>query len=164
MLANLRRLLLHAEWADLRITEALKTADAPPTEAVREMSHVLGAAEVWLARLEYRPSRTPVWPVLTTAGIDQLAPEVHGGYTRYIAPLQEGDLGQLVQYTNSAGGAFATPVADILLHVALHGQYHRGKINLLLRQAGLPPAPTDYVAFVRGVPAATAQSHTMESR
>jgi hypothetical protein len=38
--------------------------------------------------------------------------------------------------------------------VVLHGQYHRGKVNLLLRQEGEQPAPTDYIAFVRGVPAA----------
>ena len=43
----------------------------------------------------------------------------------------------------------------MLLQVALHGQYHRGKINLMLRQAGLPPTPTDYISFARGVPAAT---------
>lgn len=36
----------------------------------------------------------------------------------------------------------------------MHGQYHRGKVNLLLRQADRTPAPTDYIAFVRGVPAA----------
>ena len=31
---------------------------------------------------------------------------------------------------------FTTPLGEILLHVALHGQYHRGKINLLLRILG----------------------------
>jgi hypothetical protein len=36
----------------------------------------------------------------------------------------------------------------------LHGQYHRGKINLLLRQSGAEPAPADYISYVRGVPAA----------
>ena len=45
-----------------------------------------------------------------------------------------------------------------LLHVPLHGQYHRGKINLLLRQAGRQPAPTDYITFVRGVSAATEEA------
>ncbi|MFQ5740386.1 MAG: DinB family protein [Acidobacteriota bacterium] len=34
-------------------------------------------------------------------------------------------------------------------------QYHRGKVNLLLRQAGHAPAATDFIAFVRGAPAAT---------
>ena len=44
-----------------------------------------------------------------------------------------------------------------MMHVALHGQYHRGKVNLLLRQEGLPPVPPDFIAWVRGVPAATTQ-------
>jgi uncharacterized damage-inducible protein DinB len=51
-----------------------------------------------------------------------------------------------------------TPVGDILLQVALHGQYHRGKVNLLLRDAALPPAPVDFISFARGVPAATTSS------
>jgi uncharacterized damage-inducible protein DinB len=40
----------------------------------------------------------------------------------------------------------------------LHGAYHRGQIALLIRQAGAVPAPTDYVAFVRGAPTATRSS------
>jgi uncharacterized damage-inducible protein DinB len=59
-----------------------------------------------------------------------------------------------VTYTTSAGKAFTNAVKDVLLHVAMHAQYHRGKINFLLRQAGLQPAPTDYIAFIRGAPAA----------
>jgi uncharacterized damage-inducible protein DinB len=39
--------------------------------------------------------------------------------------------------------------------VALHGAYHRGQIAQLLRQNGAQPAATDYIGFVRGVPAAT---------
>jgi uncharacterized damage-inducible protein DinB len=48
-------------------------------------------------------------------------------------------------------------VDDILLHVALHGSYHRGQVALLVREAANKPAPTDYIGFVRGVPAATRQ-------
>ena len=55
-----------------------------------------------------------------------------------------------VAYVNSAGIAFETPVEDILLQVFLHGQYHRGKINLMLRQAREEPMPTDYISFARG--------------
>ena len=35
------------------------------------------------------------------------------------------------------------------------GQYHRGKINLLLRQQQATPIPVDCIAFLRGSPAAT---------
>jgi len=60
-----------------------------------------------------------------------------------------------VTYTNSAKREFSTALGDILVHVALHGQYHRGKVNLLLRENGLEPVPADFIAFVRGAPAAT---------
>ena len=67
----------------------------------------------------------------------------------------KGKVERMVDYRNSAGISFSTSAGDILFHVMLHGQYHRGKVNLLLRQSGFPPVPTDYIAFVRGVPAAT---------
>ena len=76
-------------------------------------------------------------------------------YGDYLASLTPVALDTRVAYTNSAGQAFETPVGEILVHVALHGQYHRGKVNLLLRSAGFDPAPTDYIAWVRGAPAAT---------
>ena len=57
-----------------------------------------------------------------------------------------------VEYTNSAGQTFRTPVANFLQHVSLHGQCHRGKIDLLLRQSGYI-APMDFIAYVHGVPA-----------
>ena len=152
---ELARLRDHAEWADRVLLNALQATSKAPADAVREYAHVLGAAEVWLARLERRPARAAVWPSLTLAELDELVGAVHAGYAKYVAALDEPGAERMIAYTNSAGQSFETSVKDILLHVALHGQYHRGKVNLLLRQAGLLPAPTDYIAFVRGVPAAT---------
>ena len=54
----------------------------------------------------------------------------------------------------SAGQAFRSTLEDILLHVALHGAYHRGQLAMLVRDGHGEPAPTDYIAFVRGVAAA----------
>jgi uncharacterized damage-inducible protein DinB len=153
MRTEIRKLWAHARWADTALLDAL--GGSPPADALRELSHVIGAEEVWLARLERRPSRVPVWPVLTLTELRSLAARVHDDLSGYLASLDDSVLPRLVEYTNSAGRTFENTVGDILLHAALHGQYHRGKINLLLRQAGLNPAPTDYIAFVRGAPAAT---------
>jgi uncharacterized damage-inducible protein DinB len=153
MLTEIRRLWAHARWADTALLGAL--SESSPPEALGELAHVVAAEEVWLARLEQRPSRVPVWPVLTLTELHPLAARVHDDLSGYLASLDDAALPRLVRYTNSAGRTFENTVADILLHAALHGQYHRGKINLLLRQAGLNPAPTDYIAFVRGAPAAT---------
>ncbi|HYJ78559.1 MAG TPA: DinB family protein [Longimicrobiaceae bacterium] len=74
---------------------------------------------------------------------------------RHVAPLQKLDLDREVPYINSAGQGFQSTIGDILLHVALHGAYHRGQVAAAVRARGGAPVPTDYIAFVRGVPAAT---------
>jgi uncharacterized damage-inducible protein DinB len=79
------------------------------------------------------------------------------GFRAYVQRLDEEDLERTVHYRNSAGAEFDTKISDILLHVALHGSYHRGKVAAALRHAGAQPAATDYIGFVRGVPAATRQ-------
>jgi uncharacterized damage-inducible protein DinB len=75
--------------------------------------------------------------------------------TAYVAALGPSDLPRGVTYKNSAGQEFTSTLEDILLHVCLHGSYHRGQIAWALRRGGGVPMPTDYIAFTRGAPAAT---------
>jgi len=153
MLSTITKLWAHLDWADGVLLKAL-LAGAAPDAAVREYAHILGAEELWLARIEQRPSRTTVWPDLPLGQLETLAGMVQQGYRSFLAGLDGPALEGVVAYTNSAGLSFENSIQDILLHVALHGQYHRGKVNLILRQAGHIPAPTDYIAYVRGAAAA----------
>ena len=149
-----RRMCEHTAWADELLLGALAAAEPPPT-AWREYAHILGAESVWLDRLLRRPQRHPVWPELSVADASSLAPALRAEYAAYVGGLTADALDERVPYVNSAGQSFETPVLDMLLQVFLHGQYHRGKVNLMLRQGGLPPVPTDYITWARGVPAAT---------
>ena len=96
-----------------------------------------------------------MWPALDLAGCAELAQATHAGYSAVLAELTPAELSRVIPYVNSAGDAFHSTVEDILVHVAMHGSYHRGQVALLLRDAGCEPSPTDYIAFVRGAPAAT---------
>lgn len=151
--ALIGRVFEHLAWADAEVARAVRAPDAP-ADAVREYAHVAGAEETWLSRIEGRPSRAAVWPELGAADAADLASTTGDGFRKLIDRLDAGALDAPVKYTNSAGKSFATPLGDILLHVALHGQYHRGKVNQILRQSGKEPAPVDFISFVRGVPAA----------
>lgn len=151
---SLERLLEHLQWADRQVLGALR--GAPPEPAALELfAHVVGAEETWLSRLEGRMPRAAVWPRLTLEETAALAEQVHAGLAEWLARAGEDVLAAEITYTNSAGLEFTSRAADIWLHVVLHGTYHRGQIALLLRQDGAAPAPTDYIAWVRGVPAAT---------
>ena len=156
-LHTMRRMWEHAAWADRLLLGALLRLDPCPYAVWREYAHVLGAESVWLDRLLRRPARVAVWPNLEPAAAAALAESLRAEYVAYLDALTHEGLDALVPYTNSAGLSFETPVEDILLQVFLHGQYHRGKINLMLRQSRDEPIPTDYIAFARGVPAATTQ-------
>lgn len=155
MIEQLQRLLGHLAWADALAIGALRKAKAPPAKALEIMSHILGAEEVWLARLQRRPAAAPVWPVLSVEGCAELAEANRKSFEACLAGLGGGDLDREVAYVNSAGQAFESKAWDLLVHVAMHGSYHRGQVMLLLRSAGHEPAPTDYIAYVRGAPAAT---------
>ena len=67
----------------------------------------------------------------------------------FLAGLSTPKLEQIVSYKNSKGKEFNNSVRDILTHVALHGQYHRGQINLLLRANEFEPVNVDFITFVR---------------
>lgn len=161
-IASVRRIFEHVFWADAGLLEALGSSDERAAEALREFCHVIGTEEIWLSRLQHRPPRTAVWPQASAAEVRGLLERTHAAFREYLATLRDRDLLTVVTYTNTAGQEFQNTVGDILVHSALHGQYHRGKVNLLLRQAGRNPVATDFIAFVRGVPAATEPTRRQE--
>jgi uncharacterized damage-inducible protein DinB len=148
-------LLDHVLWADARAHASILGLDPASPErahATRLYAHLAAAEHVWLARLEGRAPAHAVWPDLSLEAATTLATESLAGL-RAVAAGDADGLAREVEYRNSASQAFRNTVADLLLQVALHGSYHRGQIALLTRQGGGTPAATDYIAFVRGVPA-----------
>ena len=154
---QLSKLLDHLQWADARVLDSLRAMPHPDARALELYAHILGAEHVWLSRMTERPVREAVWPSLSLEAMAALAAENVAGLRSIVAGRTAEQLQQRVPYTNSAGARFESTVEDMLLQVVLHGCYHRGQIALLVRGAGGEPAPTDYIAFARGAPAATRQ-------
>ncbi len=143
-------------WADEKVLEALRQSPGTHARRVLELyAHILGAESVWLSRLQGGRATVAVWPDLSLPECEELARENQSRYDAWLAGLQEGDLDRQVSYVNSAGQPFRSTVEEILLQVWLHGTYHRGQVALLIRDGGGTPAPTDFIAFARGAPAAT---------
>ncbi len=151
---TIRRLFDHMRWADDLVAGSLARRPEASPEAWGLYAHVLGAEQVWLARILGTPAG-PVWPDPDPGELGRLRVAVHEGFAGLLACPGGAGLDASIAYTNSAGRDFESTVEDILLHVFLHGSYHRGQIAYLLRDAGAQPAPTDYIAFVRGAAAAT---------
>ena len=149
VIEHLRRLYDHAAIADADIERALFAAGAP-AEAWKEYTHILGAYEIWLARLENNRAPTiGVWPVLDASGAVRERERLAAAFAGLLGGHTDATLEQNVHYANTKGVPFDTSVEDILMHVALHAQYHRGKVNSLLRHDGHEPAPVDYITYLR---------------
>lgn len=154
MINLIRKLYEHMWWADDRMLDAYDTAKVIAEPAVGVLAHVVAAEAVWLARLEHREADVRVWPDLDPAQTRTLADETQRRFSDYLNQLRDEDLDTACTYTNSAGDTFTTPVIDILMHVALHGSYHRGQLASALRAGGDAPPITDYIEFVRNAPTA----------
>ena len=153
MISNLTRLYAHAQWADERTLRSIVENAHVPARALELFAHMLGAEHVWLTRITGAPPRLPAWPTLSGAECDALMAENHAGYAAVLSALDADGLAREVTYRNSAGHEYTSTVADMLLHVVMHGCYHRGQVAALVRAAGDTPQSTDYIAFVRGAPA-----------
>jgi uncharacterized damage-inducible protein DinB len=149
------RLFKHLEWADERVLVSLRSAQHPQKRGLELYSHILGSEHVWLSRINGTAQRVDVWPILTLDECERLGKENIAAFKDLISRLTPELLEKPITYRNSAGDQFTSTVEDILTHVAMHGPYHRGQIAAALRAGGDTPSPTDYIAFVRGAPAAT---------
>lgn len=154
---HISRLFAHMAWADEQVLDALRSARSPAPQTFALYSHLLGAEHVWLSRISGERPTVAIWPSLTLDECADLAKKNRDDYGELAEEVNSDGADRDITYRNSAGLEFTSNLEDILLHVALHGSYHRGQIAMTLRAGGDAPPSTDYIAFVRGVPAATRQ-------
>jgi len=152
----LQRMFAHMRWADKHVLDSLISAvGEPPATALVLFFHIVAAEHVWLSRIRGVSQQVSVWPTLSLHDCARIAQENADGFESLLRERGADGLSRPATYRNSAGAEFTTPIDDILIHVSLHGSYHRGQIAALLRGSGSVPMPTDYIGFVRGVPAAS---------
>ncbi|MNW32258.1 DinB family protein [compost metagenome] len=149
---TIQKLFDHMEWANLRLLEALRVAEpAEASKAVILFRHVLQAESIWLTRLQGRSSKgIAIWVHETDLdACEQLTRINREGFQALLGALSGDALDQPVEYGSQNGTPHKTSIRDILIHIALHGQYHRGQVNAALRTDGFEPAPLDYILYSR---------------
>jgi uncharacterized damage-inducible protein DinB len=150
MLDTVSRLVAYNEWADKRVIESLKSSMAIDPNVLRPLAHLLVAEKVWLMRLQGLDTvGIELSPELSIEECEILAAENQNGYETYLGALTSNNLDSVVKYKNSKGSTFHTSVRDILLHVSIHGAYHRGQLAKAIRAEGKTPVNTDFITFVR---------------
>ncbi|WP_246020123.1 DinB family protein [Lysinibacillus telephonicus] len=140
----------HLNWANIRILKTLQNAEVENQEIIRLFSHILLAEKIWFTRLQgLDSSNVPIWTEVDLKVCSQLVEENQEVSTKFLSQLNNTDLDKIVFYKNSKGTEFKNTIREILTHIALHGQHHRGQINIKLRTDGIEPVGIDFITFVR---------------
>jgi uncharacterized damage-inducible protein DinB len=149
MFETIRELFAYGGWANARIVTAVGSSPGQ-VKALHLFAHILVSERIWLLRLRGEDtSAINKSPDLSFIECESLANENQKTYTDLLGSLSEDKLNSPVTYRNFKGTEFHTPIGEILMHVALHGTYHRGQIAMAMRAEGTQPVDTDFITFVR---------------
>jgi len=130
-------------WANREETRHLRSLASPPEKAIKLLAHIIGTEWLFLGRLRREPRPAIVWPELTLDQIENQIEQLAAAWPREFGRTDT------IEYTNSKGEKWQSRADDILVHVVLHGAYHRGQIATIVRGSNEEPAYTDYIHCTR---------------
>lgn len=152
MRETIKELFIHQEWGDAQHWGAIRAF--PPAladEALKSrLFHIHAVQQVWLARwqgikLEFpRPEDYP-----QVEDLFPFAKSCHAALKAYLSQRSEADLPLPVTYQNIHGETFTQPLGDLMLHLPLHSQYHRGQLAQAMVALGSHMPATDLVVWQR---------------
>lgn len=155
--SSLMDLLQHMQWADAAVWRAVLAADAARAdENLRARLHHLHMVQYAFLRLWRGEPRDNPYPTLAdTPSLLPWAMAYHGMAQAHLEMLDDDALAQPQTIPWAARlatqlGRHPEPstVADMAFHVVMHSAYHRGQVNLRLREVGGEPPLVDYIAWV----------------
>jgi uncharacterized damage-inducible protein DinB len=118
----------------LRILDHIHTVDRIFQHHLQALPHSFRAA---------RSEKTPELQALAS-GIK----EIDEWYASYVDGLDVGDFDQPVEFVFTSGKPARMRRGEILLHVCLHGTYHRGNAGAVLQLKGLTPSRDSITDFL----------------
>jgi uncharacterized damage-inducible protein DinB len=154
---RLKDLFRHMEWADAVVwTAALSTSAAAGDENLRgRLLHVHGTQLSFLYHWQGRLDELADPEVSDSASVARWGRRFYGPAWDYLASLDESDLSSashlrwaamIERRTGRKPGE--TTLGETLYQVAMHSTYHRGQAATRLRELGVDPPLTDYIAWV----------------
>jgi uncharacterized damage-inducible protein DinB len=158
MLAQLRDLFHHLEWADAAFWKAVRACVAAETDGdllgrlyhLHVVQHAY--VQIWEGR---RPELTRADELPTVASLQDWARAGHAALGAALAGCDPSRLSEAVNLPWAGPPRSAATLAETMLQVVMHSTHHRGQNALRLRALGGESPLTDYVAWIwNGRPAA----------
>jgi uncharacterized damage-inducible protein DinB len=131
---NLDQLLPEDAFIMLRILDHIHVVDRIFQHHLQGLPHTFRAA---------RSEKVPDFEALASS-----TREVDDWYASYVGSLTEDEFEQPVNFVFTSGKPARMRRGEIILHVCLHGTYHRGNAGAVLQLRGLVPSRDSITDFL----------------
>jgi len=150
------QLIAIKRWADRGLYELLgrnfeRLSAEESTIMLRILDHIHTVDRIFQHHLQGLPHTFRAPRSETVPQLDSLATsarEVDDWYASYVGDLTENDLEEYIDFAFTSGKRARMQRSEMILHVCLHGTYHRGNAGAVLQLKGIAPsrdAITDYL-------------------
>lgn len=156
-LALLQELTRHMEWADAVVFAALRGQPRAGQDdaLLKRLRHLHLVQKVFLDVWLGQPIDPQETDAFSAGELSAFAQALHPRIRRFQEALAPADLDRAVRLpwsglvSRQLGFEIAEPtLGQTLAQVTAHSAYHRGQANARLRELGVEPPMTDYIAWV----------------
>lgn len=149
MIDHLTHLFKYDSWAMERTANSIINLEEILPDAVRILSHIISAQQIWLNRITGIQSNIMPWDNYTIDESISKSVELTSKWINLFERSDKAFLEKRIQYQNSKGETFTNSIKDIATHVINHAAYHRAQIAQHVKRANGIPAITDYIVYQR---------------
>jgi uncharacterized damage-inducible protein DinB len=157
-------------WADRGLYDAVsrnfdRLGSEESTIMLRILDHIHTVDRIFQHHLQglphtFQAPRSQELPQLEA--LAKSAREADDWYAWYVSDMAEKDFEQPVDFVFTSGKPARMRRGEIILHVCLHGTYHRGNAGAVLQLKGLTPSRDAITDFLEDAPpdSHTGKAHT----
>ena len=146
------QLIAYKRWADRGLFDVVsrnfdRLTKEDASIMLRILDHIHVVDRIFQSHLQgaphtFKAPRSEKLPELQT--LANSVREIDDWYACYVGNLPQSDFDQSVEFVFTNGTPARMRRGEIILHVCLHGTYHRGNAGIVLQKNGIEP-PDDRV-------------------
>ena len=160
-ISTLERVFSYKAKANEEILMAMRQFDdaSPAKEiAIRVLNHTYAVDRIFAANLTgTEHGYTSPNPGLAPS-LEELSAAIKTSdqwYINYVSLLDEARLAERIDFTFTDGLPGRMSRDEMLMHVTVHGEYHRGQISLIMMQNSIAPPGDGFTSFLHKAEAST---------
>jgi uncharacterized damage-inducible protein DinB len=141
----LARMVDYIHWSNAGLIAWAREQDAIDAEQIKLLSHILNAADIWIARCQGTEVNKEIFRIHR---LEDMA-AINDVHHRNLLELIRGDTGRVLDYHLINGSPGRSSLEDVILHVFTHGFHHQGQIAAIASKQGVTPPSVAFITYTR---------------